>query len=286
MRRNTRKRGGADVVFVCLPGRTANNLCIKDFSDNTNLRFEDVAPDGNCFFHTLEKYYRKKGNRGADKDHKEIRAVVVNYILTHWDEYVMFGIDQEDILELTEDGAWNNDAGDLVVPAASKALHIQIKLYDIKPGQRSPPIKKRIIRHIYPEVPPIPAETVNILRINQGHFGLLVPVAPVAPAANIVANVTKKVEGMSISNKPLVSTGRVTRSKTKTTENKKAPVAAPIAQAKKRTRKRANSNQEAENLQKAIAASLANTKKQSKKNKTLSENFLNRLVLNNSFTNV
>jgi hypothetical protein len=283
--RKTRKSGGADVVFVCLTGRTADKLCIKDFSDNANLQFEDVPPDGNCFFHTLEKYYRKKGNRGADKDHKELRARVVNYILTNWDNYAMFGIDQEDILELTEDGAWNNDAGDLVVPAASRALNIQIKLYDIKPGQRSPPIKKRIIRHIYPDTPPIPAEIVNILRINQGHFGLLVD-APVAPAVNAVENIAKKVKTMSISNKgtpTAPTTGRVTRSRAKSPVNKK-PVT--VVEAKKKSRKRTNSNKEAENLQKALIASLAESKKSGKKNKQLSENFLNRLVLNNSFTNV
>jgi hypothetical protein len=274
--RRTRKHGGADVVFVCLTGRTADNLCIKDFSDNAILQFEDVPPDGNCFFHTLEKYYRKKGNRGADKDHKELRARVVNYILTNWDIYSMFGIDQEDILELTEDGAWNNNAGDLVVPAASRALNIQIHLYDIKPGKRSPPIKKRIIRHIYPDMPPIPVETVNILRINQGHFGLLVPVPP-APAVNDVENIAKKIKAMSISNKG-VPTGRVTRSRAKSPVNKKQVT---VVEAKKKSRKRTNSNQEAENLQKAIAASLVD-----KKNKKISDNFFNRLALDNSFTNI
>ena len=37
--RETKKRGGAETVFVCKTGRTENSKCIKDFTDeNTDIR--------------------------------------------------------------------------------------------------------------------------------------------------------------------------------------------------------------------------------------------------------
>ena len=127
MVRRTRKRGGAETVFICQAGRTANRECIQDFSNQYLLDFIDVAPDGNCFFHTLELYYRRTGNQGADKNYKELRAQIINYILENWPEYSGFGLAQEDILDLMVDGAWNNQVGDLVIPAAAGALNIQIQ---------------------------------------------------------------------------------------------------------------------------------------------------------------
>jgi hypothetical protein len=197
--RNSIKRGGAELIFTCKDKRTSDKLCIADFSEQFNFRFENVKPDGNCFFHTLEKYYRYKGDKSVDKKYSELRSTIVDYILNNWREYSEFGIDQEDVLELSEDGVWDNQAGDLVVPAAARALNLQIRLYDIQPAERgAQPTKKRIIRHIYPEVEPVPAEMVNILRINQGHFGLLVPTVR---KNNTIKNLTNKVKQLKVTNK-------------------------------------------------------------------------------------
>jgi hypothetical protein len=241
MVRRTRKRGGAETVFICQARRTANRECIQDFSNQYLFDFIDVAPDGDCFFHTLELYYRRKGNQGADKTYSALRAQIITYILNNWDDFSGFGLTNDGIIELMADGAWNNQAGDLVIPAAAGALNIQIQLYDIRaaiPGRRGPPVvaavPKQIIHHIYPdpELFGIPPESVNILRINDGHFGLLVPraaaaavpVAPVAPLVrkrpvvaqavvpNIVANTANKLKEMKINAAP---TNRVTRSKPK-----------------------------------------------------------------------
>ena len=172
--RKMKQRGGAETVFICRPNRTTNEKCIQDFSADSNLNFIDVAPDGNCFFHTLELYYRRNDNVGADKSYENLRARIVNHILENFNDYRIFGLDEEDILGLTEDGAWNNMAGDLVVPVAARALNIQINLYDFRAairGKKDPPIvravPKKIIRHTYPDpdLVAIPPESVNILEL-------------------------------------------------------------------------------------------------------------------------
>ena len=309
-----RTQGGAETVFVCKTGRTENSKCVKDFTDQVNFRFENVSPDGNCFFHTLEKYYRKKGNASASKNYKELRATIVNYILENWEFYSDYGIVQEDILDFMEDGAWNLEVGDFVVPVAARALNIKLVVYDIKPAQKSPPTKKRIIRHIYPDEPPIPIEEVNILRINQGHFGLLVPVVR---APNVVGNVANKIGKMKIANKKVTARKRSPSPKPVTvTARKRSPSPKPVtppttryalrsrtkvangtnkkpanggpgrsrSPPKRRTVKNLNMK-EARNYQAAIAASLKSKVNNNAKRKPLKNNFFNALNAA-SFTNV
>ena len=248
--RKTKKRahGGAQVVFVCRAGRLADSKCIPDFARASHFRFTNVPPDGDCFFHTLELYYRKKHNAGANKNYRELRATIVNHIILNWDEYSDYGIEQADILELTEAGAWNNNAGDLVVPAAARALGLRINLYDLKdavPATATHPAEpKQVIKHIYPDPLPLPppADTVNMLRIDDGHFGLLEPIPAPAPAAaarrkpvvapgsrvtakkpNVVANASKAMANMKLANKVTTgpATGPTTRSKARAAASKK-----------------------------------------------------------------
>jgi hypothetical protein len=66
-------------------------------------------------------------------------------------------------------------------------------LYDLKPGTKNPPTKKRIILHTYPEIANNSVKVVNIIRINKNHFGLLIPSTP--------NNIISMMRHMSISNK-------------------------------------------------------------------------------------
>jgi hypothetical protein len=278
----TKKRGGATEVFICQKGRTDTSKCIQDFSKALNFHFDDVAPDGNCFFHTLELYYTKKGNIGEDKKQNELRARIIQYILDNWSEFALFGIDQVDILELMADNAWDNNAGDLVPPAAALALNIHIILYDLKPATRatriSPAEPKRIVRYNFPEhLATVPVETVNILRINNGHFGLLTPTTSTAPTAhlaprrrrpviapntsekpNIIANTANQLAQMKVGNKTKILE---TRAKRKT-----------VAQRNNITKKRENVESNSgtntsfkKNIERAIRISEADALKKIKK---------------------
>jgi hypothetical protein len=174
------KKGGVETAYIC-PSRRNPKLdykdnidrCITEFEDATGFTFIDVEPDGNCFFHALELYYKLSNKRAPD--YQELREIVVQFMLDHYAKYSLeTGVDIDDILELFNDGVWDNEAGDLVVAAAADALPIQLKVYDLKSGTRKPLTKKRIILHTYPEVGNIPKETAMLLRINQGHYGLLI----------------------------------------------------------------------------------------------------------------
>jgi hypothetical protein len=166
--------GGAELAFVCHHGRTETNKCINDFEDQEGFTFVDVKGDGNCLFNTLALYYGFNHPNKATSP-KDLRADVVNYMITHLEDYAQYGVSREEIEEMRMDGKWNTDAGDLMLPASAKALHLHIQLYDIVPGTRTPYTKKRILLHHYPEEGNIPKDTVHVLRINRGHFGLLLP---------------------------------------------------------------------------------------------------------------
>jgi hypothetical protein len=180
-RRQGKYKGGVDTVFVC-PSRKNPKLrykedldrCITEFEDQTGYTFIDVEPDGNCFFHTLELYYQLANPGQPTPNYQELRAIVVQHMIDHYDKYhYNYGVPIEDILDLSEDGEWDNDAGDLVVAAAADALRIQLKVYDLQLGTRKPLTKKRIVLYTHPEVGNIPKQTATLMRINQGHYGLL-----------------------------------------------------------------------------------------------------------------
>ena len=173
------KKGGVETVYLC-PSRRKPNLeykegidrCITEFEDDTGFTFIDVDPDGNCFFHALELYY-KLSNKQAP-NYQKLREIIVQYMIEHSHKYSFeYGVELDDILELYNDGVWDNDAGDLVVAAAADALGIQLDIYDLQSGTRKPPTKKRIVLHSYPEIGNIPKQKITLLRIHQGHFGLL-----------------------------------------------------------------------------------------------------------------
>jgi hypothetical protein len=286
--RRTRKRGGAEVVFTCKKGRTSDLVCVQDFAAEFNFRFENVPSDGDCFFHTLERYYSHTGNTGANKGHQELRATIVNHILVNWDEYSAFGIDQTDILDLTEEGSWNNNAGDLVVPAASRALNIKINLYDLKPNP------KRVIKYIYPENPPRPEQEINIVRINQGHFGLLVTIAPVAVPAparrkpkvapsNSPSSRPKKEEEKGNKKETTTALRRSTRLATakKPSSPPKEASKSPSQTTTKKATSRRNRTSSLENafMKLALQESEEQNKKNKEKQKKLNNNFFKALEL-------
>ncbi len=209
--RKTRKRGGAGVVFHCLPRRTTDKTCINDFAASNGFKFTNVPPDGNCFFHTLHLYLKKRGDPVAlaNKDYyKQLRRRVIDYLAAHVGDYAAYGLTAEDVDVLQGNGAWDEAAGDYVVPSAAAALGLTIQLYDLQPPQAGrperpasgegrnavsympavPAIPKHIVFHTYPEEPMpgwVEHGVIHIIRMGDNHFGLLEPVAPVAapPAA-------------------------------------------------------------------------------------------------------
>ena len=203
-------------IFICHRGRTATDKCIKDFEDQEGFTFVDVEPDGNCFFHTLALYYGfQHANQSTHYEelHTTLRQRVVEYMLTHYEHYAPFGLTIEEIEEMGEDGVWNSNAGDLMPPAAAAALNLPIQLYDIVPGTRTPYTKKRILLHRYPEEGRIPDNKISVLRMNKGHYGLLLPSSQKKTAEANTNALAASLASLSVTSPPKKSTKK--RSKTK-----------------------------------------------------------------------
>jgi hypothetical protein len=178
IKRDTTKRG-VELSYLCSSRRKPSvtykqniDRCIIELEDDTGFTFIDLHPDGNCFFHALELYYKLSNPSNQTHDYKKLREIIVQYMTAHYDKYSFeYDVKVKDILDLYHDGAWNNDAG--VIAATADALGIQLDVYELQLGTRNNPIKNRIVLHTYPEIENTPRETVTLLRIRQGHYGLL-----------------------------------------------------------------------------------------------------------------
>jgi len=164
------------MLQVAFPCKTKSyEGCAKEFATAEHFQIVETIDDGNCFFDTLSK----AGDRGIvslQHHHKELRRQLVQYMLAHADEIIPYlslnnnRSPYERILALEEDGVWDNDDGDMISQIAGDVFLININLFDIKELARP---KRYIVNkmpfHRYPGSP-----TVDILRIHDGHYELLV----------------------------------------------------------------------------------------------------------------
>jgi hypothetical protein len=216
----------------------------------------------------------------------------------------------ETLDDLREDGEWDSDNADVVSQFAAKALNIKINIFDKREEIEAYVRKAKIHsnkRVEYENVPAQPAKimcytfqpddyvglsTINLLRIDDGHYELLypknAPVAPkgrkgtakkpnAAPAKNLVSNTAAKLAAVRLTNKKNnkknAPTGYATRSKTKAAAPGKKEVEKPLPVAKRASKRRANSLENAL-LKIALQESEEQEEKQKKKNK-LPNNFFN-----------
>jgi hypothetical protein len=147
----------------------------------------ETIDDGNCFFDTLSKAGFTYSIPQLSYSHQELRAQLVEYAINHIDEFAAFFVtnqsnsnssqhsnaNQMDIFSriaaLGENGVWNNNDGDLISQIASYAFRINIDLFDVKKSKRSFSINLIRLEPNGPEAP-----SISILRINNGHYELLV----------------------------------------------------------------------------------------------------------------
>lgn len=220
--------------------------------------------------------------------------------------------------DLREDGVWNSDNADLVSQFAAKALNIRIKIFDKREPQEA---YKRLAkkhnngRKEYENMPSQPAkivcytfepedyvglDTINLLRVGNGHYELLypndAPVAPkgrratakkanAAPDNNLVSNTAAKLAAVRLTNKKNnkknAPSGYATRSKAK---------AAVANNLKSRRKSLENALKQIANLEKKeaeeakkIAAKKKPVKKGVSRNRTNSlENALLKIALQES----
>jgi len=181
-------------IHQCAPTRKKDKYaaCAEEFSEAHQFTIIPTLDDGNCFFDTLSKAGTYHHIASLQFTHSELRAQLVQYMLMHLDKLLPFFISnnnnndrspEERILALGEDGEWDNDDGDAISQIAGDAFLININLFDIKEDivkrKRTYVVNKMIFAN-YPGFP-----TIDILRINDGHYEFLEPIgaAAAAPAA-------------------------------------------------------------------------------------------------------
>jgi hypothetical protein len=143
--------------------------------------------DGNCFFASLETFFKLKETPLADKDEDDLRQDLVAYLLANLEKFRPFIVKEykvkseaqrlryldsyiaKQIKILAKPNVYDTDLGDIVPQEATNAFKVRIvihnwrwrttdfALFDLTPESGS---------HDY---------TIHLLRINENHFDLLYP---------------------------------------------------------------------------------------------------------------
>jgi hypothetical protein len=137
------------------------------------MRIIETIDDGDCFFDTLATYGWAYHYEPLERPHQQLRQIIVDYMEQHMGEvapYVIVNENKGETIEsmiesLREDGIWDNDMGDLLSQIAADAFHVNFFIYDVDP----PEIRRINVREGYPGPP------IRMLRINDGHYQLLLP---------------------------------------------------------------------------------------------------------------
>jgi hypothetical protein len=194
-------------VYQCPPTKVKNKYraCAREFSLANQFTIRTTNEDGNCFFHTLV-IAGKHHNIASliNFTHTELRAQLVQYMLDHKGVLSAFFASnnnnndkspEEQILALSEDGVWDNNYGDTISQIAGDVFRININLFDVKEDvvkRKRIYVVNKIVIDNYPGSP-----TIDILRIDDGHYEFLQPAgaaaaAPAAAAAQDNSPKTKK----------------------------------------------------------------------------------------------
>lgn len=182
-----------DQEYQCPPTKAKNKYreCAINFSEAKQFTIISTKEDGNCFFHTLEIAGKRHNIASLQFTHTELRAQLVQYMLEHLNELSSFFISnnetppEEHILALGEDGEWDNNYGDTISQIAGDVFRININLFDVKEDmvkRKRIYVVNKIVVANYPGSP-----TINILRIEDGHYEFLEPTGAAAAAAPAAA---------------------------------------------------------------------------------------------------
>lgn len=153
------------------------------------LGFErlESPDDGNCFFYSLESYFKVAEATLSDKDDMGLRADLVAYLLTNSEKFRPFiareykvksdmlrlryldAYIRSEIKKIAKPNAYDTDLGDIVPQEATNAFKIRIVIHnwrwttldfaqiDLKPDDA------------------LHEHTIHLLRLNENHFDLLYP---------------------------------------------------------------------------------------------------------------
>jgi hypothetical protein len=205
-------------ILECTGAFSTLPKCQIEFLRRFGFDRYDIPGDGNCFYRALAKYYELSllpGHPALPKDyHKELREIVVLKMCEDIDRV-------KDVLEinnnsndpaakavayqlalddLRKDGRWNSDNADPVHEYAAIALDRRIRIFNKSESIPAQRIKLRRLDNgsfLYRNIPAQKAQivcyifnegkrnmgTIDLLRVDDGHYELLYPKNPAARAA-------------------------------------------------------------------------------------------------------
>ena len=160
-----------NMTYHC-PSKKSHAACSKVLAEELSMQIVKTLDNGDCFFDTLSKYGRAHHYAPLDQPPPRLRQILVDYMEENMDDIAPYILVKKGktvasmIALLREDGVWNNDMGDLLSQIASDAFHVRIFIYDVAPPH---------IRRIRANQIPYQEGPIHMLRINNGHYQLLMP---------------------------------------------------------------------------------------------------------------
>jgi hypothetical protein len=165
-----------------------------------------IPNDGNCFYHSLATYVRMANTPVLrEKTVAEMREETVDYMMENAEEIASFigekranynknGFNPDkklarvvrEIEKLRADGVWASELGDIVPLFVARKYNIGLTIYDWK--WRTAELIPLVIHECAPAPAgpaggagaPVPVAkpciTVNVLRVNDGHYELIFPI--------------------------------------------------------------------------------------------------------------
>jgi hypothetical protein len=169
------------------PAGMNNMACLEHQISGLGFKHLESPDDGNCFFTSLETYFKLVESPLAEKDHMDLRSMLVDYLLAHADKFRPFVVKEykvksekqrlkyldafitKEIKELGKPNVYDTQLGDIVPQEATNAFNVRIVIHNWK----WTPLTFDIF-DLAPDAG-APAHTIHLLRVNENHFDLLFP---------------------------------------------------------------------------------------------------------------
>lgn len=164
---------------------------LADYLKAHNFELLEVPPDGNCFFYSLDAFFKLTDHPLMGEDHSDLRMAVVGYMLANKEKFLPFvakeyafknearrkkfleSYVEKQIRALAKDNAWASELGDIIPQEAPNTFQVKIVIHNWNGDYAN----------LFTLLPDGIAEnnsslpTIHLLRRNENHFDLLMDAA-------------------------------------------------------------------------------------------------------------
>ena len=159
---------------------------LADYLKAHNFTLLEVPPDGNCFFYSIDAFFKLTDHPLMGQDHSDLRAAVVGYMLANKEKFLPFvakeyafknearrkkfleSYVEKQIRSLAADKAWASELGDIIPQEAPNTFQVKIIIHN---WDNEHATTFTFIPDGMANNSSLP--TINLLRVNDNHFNLL-----------------------------------------------------------------------------------------------------------------